>query len=147
MRQTVGRADPAVARRLAELELRPCGWMKERLARLAPDVGVPEFGGFGEVEVNERRDRVSDALSVARAAVARAPLRSAALSGVQPSNDDQKISAEIARRAASAAADDRRRRRRGRPSLLRQGRRPRTVQCPRTPRRTPCPEAWAVWTA
>lgn len=43
--------------------------MAERLARLSSGVGVLKIGGSSEVEVNEKKDRVNDALNATRAAV------------------------------------------------------------------------------
>lgn len=42
---------------------------QERLARLASGVAVLKIGGSSEVEVNEKKDRVTDALNATRAAV------------------------------------------------------------------------------
>lgn len=43
--------------------------LQERLARLASGVAVLKVGGSSEVEVNEKKDRVTDALNATRAAV------------------------------------------------------------------------------
>uniref|UniRef100_A0A1B0D6N2 Uncharacterized protein n=1 Tax=Phlebotomus papatasi TaxID=29031 RepID=A0A1B0D6N2_PHLPP len=43
--------------------------LQERLARLASGVAVLKVGGSSEVEVNEKKDRVNDALNATRAAV------------------------------------------------------------------------------
>lgn len=43
--------------------------LQERLARLASGVAVLKVGGSSEVEVNEKKDRVHDALNATRAAV------------------------------------------------------------------------------
>lgn len=43
--------------------------LQERLARLASGVAVLKIGGSSEVEVNEKKDRVNDALNATRAAV------------------------------------------------------------------------------
>lgn len=43
--------------------------LQERLARLASGVAVLKVGGSSEVEVNEKKDRVNDALCATRAAV------------------------------------------------------------------------------
>ncbi|CAG9565035.1 unnamed protein product [Danaus chrysippus] len=43
--------------------------LQERLARLASGVAVLHVGGSSEVEVNEKKDRVNDALNATRAAV------------------------------------------------------------------------------
>lgn len=73
--------------------------LSERLARLASGVAVIKVGGSSEVEVNEKKDRVNDALCATRAAVEEgivpgggtALLRCAeALDKITPANDDQK---------------------------------------------------------
>jgi len=43
--------------------------LQERLARLASGVAMLKIGGSSEVEVNEKKDRVTDALNATRAAV------------------------------------------------------------------------------
>lgn len=43
--------------------------LQERLARLSSGVAVLKVGGSSEVEVNEKKDRVNDALCATRAAV------------------------------------------------------------------------------
>ena len=43
--------------------------LKERLAKLSGGVAVIKVGGASEVEVNEKKDRVTDALNATRAAV------------------------------------------------------------------------------
>ncbi len=43
--------------------------MQERMARLASGVAVLKVGGSSEVEVNEKKDRVNDALCATRAAI------------------------------------------------------------------------------
>ncbi|MFW7267048.1 chaperonin GroEL [Gluconacetobacter sp. Hr-1-5] len=85
--------------------------LQERLAKLAGGVAVIRVGGSTEVEVKERKDRVDDALHATRAAVeegivpgggtalARA---STALSHLHFHNDDQRVGAEIIRKALQA---------------------------------------------
>lgn len=82
--------------------------LQERLARLASGVAVLKVGGSSEVEVNEKKDRVNDALNATRAAVEEgivpgggtALLRcSASLDSIKPGNNDQAIGIEIVRRA------------------------------------------------
>lgn len=72
--------------------------LQERLARLASGVAVLKVGGSSEVEVNEKKDRVTDALNATRAAVEEgivpgggtALLRCAkSLDSIQTSNSDQ----------------------------------------------------------
>lgn len=43
--------------------------LNERLAKLSRGVAVLKIGGASEVEVNEKKDRVTDALCATRAAV------------------------------------------------------------------------------
>ena len=43
--------------------------LQERMARLASGVAVLKIGGSSEVEVNEAKDRVNDALCATRAAI------------------------------------------------------------------------------
>ncbi len=74
--------------------------LSERLARLASGVAVLKVGGSSEVEVNEKKDRVNDALNATRAAVEEgivpgggtALLRTIpSLDELKPENEDQKI--------------------------------------------------------
>ncbi|MDR6182445.1 chaperonin GroEL [Asaia bogorensis] len=85
--------------------------LQERLAKLAGGVAVIRVGGSTEVEVKERKDRVDDALHATRAAVeegivpgggtalARA---SVALKDLSFQNDDQRVGADIIRKALQA---------------------------------------------
>ena len=82
--------------------------LQERLAKLAGGVAVIRVGGATEVEVKERKDRVTDALSATRAAVEEgilagggvALLRAGkALDKVSPANDDQRVGVDIVRKA------------------------------------------------
>jgi len=82
--------------------------LQERLARLAGGVAIIKVGGATEVEVKERKDRVDDAVNSTRAAVEEgivagggvALLRASnVLGGANYVNDDQKIGADIVRRA------------------------------------------------
>mgnify|MGYP005985796297 CR=1 FL=1 len=74
--------------------------LQERLARLASGVALLKVGGSSEVEVNEKKDRVTDALNATRAAVEEgivpgggtALLRcSSSLDNIKPANNDQTI--------------------------------------------------------
>lgn len=74
--------------------------LQERLARLASGVAVLKVGGSSEVEVNEKKDRVTDALNATRAAVEEgivagggtALLRcTKSLEALKPANNDQSI--------------------------------------------------------
>jgi chaperonin GroEL len=78
--------------------------LAERMARLANGVAVLKVGGSSEVEVNEKKDRVNDALNATRAAVEEgivpgggtALLRTIpCLDELKPENDDQKAGSYI----------------------------------------------------
>nr|XP_021194311.2 63 kDa chaperonin, mitochondrial [Helicoverpa armigera] len=80
----------------------------ERLGRLQAGVAVLLIGGCSEVEVNEKKDRVNDALNATRAAVEEgivpgggtALLRCIpALDKLKPSNKDQEIGVSIVKKA------------------------------------------------
>jgi len=82
--------------------------LNERMSKLANGVAVLKVGGSSEVEVNEKKDRVTDALNATRAAVEEgivagggvALLRCLpALDAVKPENEDQKKGADIVRKA------------------------------------------------
>src|SRR6188474_687500 len=87
--------------------------LQERLAKLAGGVAVIRVGGASEVEVKEKKDRVDDALNATRAAVEEgivpgggvALLRALkVLDGLKPGNEDQRVGANIVRRALQAPA-------------------------------------------
>lgn len=82
--------------------------LQERLARLAAGVALLRVGGSSEVEVNEKKDRVKDALNATRAAIEEgivpgggtALLRCIAkLEALKVNNHDQNMGIEIVRRA------------------------------------------------
>merc|ERR1712050_534634 len=82
--------------------------LQERMARLASGVAVLKIGGSSEVEVNEKKDRVTDALNATRAAVEEgivpgggvALLRCLpVLDTLVPKNDDQKKGIDIVKYA------------------------------------------------
>merc|ERR1719452_419899 len=82
--------------------------MQERLARLSSGVAVIKVGGSSEVEVNEKKDRVTDALNATRAAVEEgivpgggvALLRCLpTLDTLVPKNEDQKKGIELVKYA------------------------------------------------
>jgi len=84
--------------------------LQERLARLASGVALLKVGGSSEVEVNEKKDRVADALNATRAAIEEgivpgggsALLRCIkVLETVKYDNDDQKTGIEIIRKTLS----------------------------------------------
>ncbi|CAO2616082.1 60 kDa heat shock protein, mitochondrial, partial [Lemmus lemmus] len=87
--------------------------LNERLAKLSDGVAVLKVGGTSDVEVNEKKDRVTDALNATRAAVEEgivlgggcALLRCIpALDALKPSNEDQKIGIDIIKRALKIPA-------------------------------------------
>jgi len=82
--------------------------LQERLAKLAGGVAVLHIGAPSEVEMKEKKDRVDDALSATRAAIAEgivpgggvAYIRClSALEGLKGVNDDEQTGIEIVRRA------------------------------------------------
>merc|ERR1711899_186706 len=82
--------------------------MQERMARLASGVAVLKIGGSSEVEMNEKKDRVNDALCATRAAIEEgivpgggtALLRCLnVLDSVPVANEDQKKGVDIIRHA------------------------------------------------
>ncbi|KAM3962476.1 63 kDa chaperonin, mitochondrial-like [Aphomia sociella] len=82
--------------------------LMERLARLQSGVACLLIGGCGEVEVNEKKDRVNDALNATRAAIAEGivPGGGAALlrcipvlKYLKPANYDQAVGISIIRKA------------------------------------------------
>jgi chaperonin GroEL len=82
--------------------------LQERLAKLSKGVAVLKVGGSSEVEVNEKKDRITDALNATRAAVEEgivpgggvALLRCVKkLDSLQAQNDDQRVGVEIVRKS------------------------------------------------
>lgn len=82
--------------------------LTERLSKLSNGVCVIKVGGSSEVEVNEKKDRYTDALNATRAAIEEgivpgggvALIRcQSALDAVTPENYDQKMGIEIVRKA------------------------------------------------
>ena len=82
--------------------------LQERLAKLAGGVAVPHTGAPSEVEMKEKKDRVDDALSATRAAIAEgivpgggvAYIRCVAqLEGLKGDNDDETTGIMIVKRA------------------------------------------------
>ena len=82
--------------------------LQERLAKLSNGVAVIKVGGSSEVEVNEKKDRITDALCATRAAVEEgivpgggvALLRSLkVLDSIQLPNDDIRVGVDIVRKA------------------------------------------------
>jgi len=85
--------------------------LQERLAKLAGGVAVINVGAATETEMKEKKARVEDALHATRAAVEEgivpgggvALLRClAAIDGVKPSNDDERIGVDIVKRAVES---------------------------------------------
>ena len=82
--------------------------LQERLAKLAGGVAVLYIGAASEVEMKEKKDRVNDALSATRAAIAEgivpgggvAYIRAIpSLEGMKGDNDDETTGIEIVKRA------------------------------------------------
>ena len=106
----------AIARRVAQIKVQIENTtsdydrekLQERLAKLAGGVAVLHIGAPSEVEMKEKKDRVDDALSATRAAIAEgivpgggvALLRCvASLDGVKGDNDDETTGILIVKRA------------------------------------------------
>ena len=80
--------------------------LNEQLAKLSDRVDVSKFGGTIDVEVNEMKDRVTDACNATRAAVEEsivlredcALLRCIpALDSLTPANEDQEVGIEVSK--------------------------------------------------
>merc|ERR1719246_235747 len=87
--------------------------MQERMARLASGVAVLKIGGSSEVEVNEKKDRVTDALNAARAAVEEGTVPGGGmallyagltLEGLKAPNQDQQYGINIVKAATQMPA-------------------------------------------
>nr|AMR60409.1 heat shock protein 60 [Sinanodonta woodiana] len=87
--------------------------LNERLAKLSSGVAVLKIGGTSEVEVNEKKDRISDALNATKAAVEEgivpgggtALLRCLpVLDTLKPVNEDQRIGIDIIKKALRVPA-------------------------------------------
>lgn len=87
--------------------------LKERLAKLSSGVAVIKVGGSSEVVVNEKKDRITDALNATRAAVEEGVVpgggfallyASKILTDFQVANQDQKVGVEIVRKALQVPA-------------------------------------------
>lgn len=85
--------------------------LQERLARLVGGIAVLKIGGSSEIEVGEKKDRVTDALNATRAAIEEgivvgggsALLRTtSALKELKAENFDQQMGIDIVRRAVRA---------------------------------------------
>jgi len=82
--------------------------LNERLAKLSNGVAQLKIGGASEVEVNEKKDRVTDALNATRAAVEEGIVPGGgvalvrcldAVKGLQVDNEDQRRGLEIVKKA------------------------------------------------
>nr|BAA09171.1 heat-shock protein [Schizosaccharomyces pombe] len=87
--------------------------LQERLAKLSGGIAVIKVGASSEVEVNEKKDRIVDALNAVKAAVSEGVLPGAGTSFVKASlrlgdiptnNFDQKLGVEIVRKAITRPA-------------------------------------------
>lgn len=87
--------------------------LKERLAKLSSGVAVIKVGGSSEVVVNEKKDRITDALNATRAAVEEGIVpgggfallyASRILTELSATNSDQKMGVDIVRRAIQVPA-------------------------------------------
>ena len=86
--------------------------LQERLAKLAGGVAVLYIGAASEVEMKEKKDRVDDALSATRAAIAEGIVPGGgvayircipALEGVKGANEDETTGIEIVKRAIESS--------------------------------------------
>merc|ERR1719195_1375882 len=87
--------------------------LKERLAKLSSGVAVIKVGGASEVVVNEKKDRITDALNATRAAVEEGVVpgggcallyASKIVEDLPVTNQDQKVGVEIVRKALLSPA-------------------------------------------
>merc|ERR550534_787963 len=87
--------------------------LNERLAKLSGGVAVIKVGGSSEVEVNEKKDRVTDALNATRAAVEEGTVPGGGtallystliLNDVQAPNRDQQFGVDLVKRALAVPA-------------------------------------------
>merc|ERR1719499_3076053 len=87
--------------------------LKERLAKLSSGVAVIKVGGASEVVVNEKKDRITDALNATRAAVEEGVVpgggcallyASQSLKGLTVKNEDQQVGLKIVESAVQVPA-------------------------------------------
>merc|ERR1719204_2344487 len=87
--------------------------LKERLAKLSSGVAVIKVGGASEVVVNEKKDRITDALNATRAAVEEGVVpgggcallyASKSLEGLKVKNEDQSVGVKIVEKAVLVPA-------------------------------------------
>ncbi|ETO04817.1 chaperonin GroEL [Reticulomyxa filosa] len=85
----------------------------ERLGKLSSGVAVIRVGGSSEVEVNEKKDRINDALNATRAAVDQGVVigggiallySTKILDSVEFDNEDQRVGIDIVRKAIQLPA-------------------------------------------
>ncbi len=119
-----GRGDrSAVAARIAEIKLQLDGTpsdydrekLQERLAGLSSGVAVIRVGGATEIDVQEKKDRIDDAINATRAAVEEGIVTGGGVTLLRASrvlerlkkrteNDDQKAGIDIVRKALAGPA-------------------------------------------
>jgi len=87
--------------------------LKERLAKMSSGVAVIKVGGSSEVVVNEKKDRITDALNATRAAVEEGVVpgggcallyASRSLNDLKVKNEDQQVGVSIVQKAVMAPA-------------------------------------------
>jgi len=87
--------------------------LQERLGRLTGGVAVIRVGGSSEIEVNEKKDRMTDALNATRAAVEQGVVvgggiallyATKVLGSVEYENEDQRVGIDIVRRSIQIPA-------------------------------------------
>jgi chaperonin GroEL len=87
--------------------------LKERLAKLSSGVAVIKVGGGSEVIVNEKKDRITDALNATRAAVEEGVVpgggcallyASKSLENLKVKNEDQSVGVKIVQKACQVPA-------------------------------------------
>merc|ERR1719262_956113 len=87
--------------------------LKERLAKMSSGVAVIKVGGSSEVVVNEKKDRITDALNATRAAVEEGVVpgggcallyASRSLNDLKMKNEDQQVGVSIVQKAVQAPA-------------------------------------------
>jgi len=87
--------------------------LKERLAKLSSGVAVIKVGGASEVVVNEKKDRITDALNATRAAVEEGVVpgggcallyASKSLDSLKVKNEDQSVGVKIVEKAVQVPA-------------------------------------------
>ncbi|ETO17090.1 chaperonin GroL, partial [Reticulomyxa filosa] len=85
----------------------------ERLGKLSSGVGVIRVGGSSEVEVNEKKHRINDALNATRAAVDQSVVigrgivllySTKVLDSIEFDNEDQRVGIDIVRKAIQLPA-------------------------------------------